>query len=62
MTKYKRGLRAQAGLYEDYCGDDIWFEPKIEILESHADENGNVVIDKCKIIGVDLCRKEDNYD
>ena len=58
----KRGLRAKMNLYEDYCGNDIIFEPKIEILESHTDKNGITVIDKIKLISVDLCKKENKND
>ena len=60
--KTKRGLHAKANLYEDYCGDNIFFEPNMKILESHIDENGVTIIDKIKIIGVDLCQKENKDD
>lgn len=58
----ERGLRAKCNLYDDYCGDDIYFEPKVERLESHVDKNGITIIDKVKIIGFDLCQKEKQND
>lgn len=58
----KRGLRAKMNLYEDYCGNDIIFEPKIEILKSYTDETGTIVIDEVKLIGIDLCQKENKND
>lgn len=58
----ERGLRAKMNLYEDCCSDDIYFEPKMEILESHVDENGTIVIDKVKFISIDLCQKENKND
>ena len=58
----ERGLRAKCNLYDDYCGDNIYFEPKMEILESHIDENGVTIIDKVKIIGIDICQKENKND
>ena len=48
----KRGLRSQAYLYEDYCGDDIEFEPEGNIVESHVDENGIIIVDKFEITGI----------
>ena len=48
----KRGLRAKLNLYEDYCGDDIEFEPEGNIIESHVNENGMVIIDKFEITGI----------
>lgn len=58
----ERGLRAKCNFYEDYCGNDIYFEPKMKVLESHVDENGITVIDKVKFIGVNLCKKENKND
>lgn len=48
----KRGLRTKLNLYEDYCGDDIKFEPEGNIIESHIDENGIVIVDKFEITGI----------
>lgn len=48
----ERGLRAKCNLYDDYCGDNIYFEPEGKIVESYVNENGIVIIDKFEITGI----------
>ncbi len=45
-----RGKRAELPVYDD-CSD-LSFEPEGNIIESHIDENGIVIIDKFEITGI----------
>ena len=39
-------------LDEDYCDDNIRFEPEGNIIENHTDENGIAIVDKFEITGI----------
>ncbi len=50
-----RGKRAELLVYDE-CSD-LSFEPEGNIIESHIDENGIVIIDKFEITGISAYAK-----
>ena len=54
-NNFPRGKRAELPVYDDYSG--LSFEPEGNIIESHIDENGIVIIDKFEITGISAYAK-----
>lgn len=50
-----RGKRAELPVYDECSG--LSFEPEGNIIESHIDENGIVIIDKFEITGISAYAK-----
>lgn len=55
-----RGKRAELLVYDDYSG--LSFEPEGNIIKSHIDENGIVIIDEFEITGVSAYAKTEREE